>query len=51
MKTDHGKALTEDCARSIITGETGLAHTGAAILSVSVLPLISSCASDFAVVV
>jgi hypothetical protein len=28
--------LTEDCAGCIVTGETGLAHTGAAMLLVHV---------------
>jgi hypothetical protein len=39
--------LTEDSARSIITGETGFAHTRAVIKSAQVLFIPSHCAAAF----
>jgi hypothetical protein len=39
--------LTEDSARSIVTGETGFAHTRAVVLSAHVLLLYSLCNAGF----
>ena len=43
----RGGQLTEDSARSIVTGETGFAHTRAVVLSAHVLLIYSLCDAGF----